>query len=69
MAWLHQLSKIAARLPSARASHKITEVHGLFLFMAFHKVILEWLTSVHTARQAFRLVSQGTTTGRTFRRS
>ena len=42
--------KIAAKLVSARASRKITEVHDLFLFMAFHKVTLEYLPSVHTAR-------------------
>jgi hypothetical protein len=41
LTWLHQFNKIATRLPSARASRKITEVHDLFLFMAFHKVILE----------------------------
>jgi hypothetical protein len=35
------VNNIAARLPSAKASRKITEVHDLFLFMAIHKVILE----------------------------
>ena len=35
------VNKIAAKLVSAKASRKITEVHNLFLFMAFHKVTLE----------------------------
>jgi len=35
------VDKIAAKLVSARASRKITEVHDLFLFMAFHKVTWE----------------------------
>jgi hypothetical protein len=45
---------------AARASCKITEVHDLFLFVAFLKVTLEWLTSVHTAPHGFSLVSQRT---------
>jgi hypothetical protein len=34
----------------ARADHKITKAHDLFLFMTFHKVTLESVTSVHTVR-------------------
>ena len=48
------------RLPSARASRKITEVHDLFLLMVFLKVTLDCLTSVHTAPHGFSLVSQRT---------
>ena len=45
-------------LPSAKPSRKITEVHDLFRFVAFLKVTLEWLSSVHTAPRAFSLGSQ-----------
>jgi hypothetical protein len=48
------------RLPSAKPSRKITEVHDLFRFVAFLKVTFEWLTSVHTAPRAFSLGSQRT---------
>jgi hypothetical protein len=35
------VNKISARLSLARATRKVTEVHDLFLFMAFHKAMLE----------------------------
>jgi hypothetical protein len=47
-------------LPSAKPSRKITEVRDLFRFVAFLKVTLKWLPSVHSAPRAFSLGSQRT---------
>jgi hypothetical protein len=56
--FLPKENRYRIRLPSAKASRKVTEGHDLFLFVAFLKVTLEGLSSVHTAPRAFSLISQ-----------